>query len=398
MYPSSWPGPLAREQGLAFQYTLPSTGGPATIEKVFPSGAERVVVITQTGGPKVEVAGAREEAPPAPAEPADTTPPPRRLVVDRVPPGGRVTLRIALPETRVDPDAVHLEETRIFLELDDAALQVQEQHMLHVDGKLPVVGKDAAPLLAIPLPEGAVDVRFDRDAFALGLAPDDGVGAVLRGPLPPGASSVQISYHLPLDGGEAIFEKRFGRTLPLLSIYVADTGIHAVSERLHRRRPVKTTDRTYLALEAFQVDPSETVRLALAPLGAPLQLPRFALFAAVALAAGVAVSFLFAPLRGDGSAGNAPAKTAPAANAKQCTRRCAISSTTTRPPSSPTRTTRRCAPSCAHAPRRCCAPSATSPAPGSGTATRAGRARVRRVRRARAIRRSLLRPLRRGAR
>jgi hypothetical protein len=298
VYPSSWPGPLAREQGLAFQYTLPSPGGPATIEKVFPSGAQRVVVVTQTGGPKIEVAGAREETSPAPVEPADATPPSRRLVVDRVPPGGRVTLRVALPETRVDPDAVHLEETRIFLELDDAALQVQEQHLLRVDAELPVVGPDGAPLLAIPVPAGAVDVRFDRDAFALGLAPDDGVGALLHGPLPPGESSVQISYHLPLDGGEAIFEKRFGRTLPLLSIYVADTGIRAESERLHRRRPVRTTDRTYLALEAFQVDPSETVRLSLAPLGAPLQLPRFALFGAVALAAGVAASFLFAPLRG----------------------------------------------------------------------------------------------------
>lgn len=300
VYPSSWPGPLAREQGLAFQYTLPSTGGPATIEKVFPSGAERVVVITQKGGPKLEVTDARDETPPAPAESADTTPPARRLVVDHVPPGGRVTLRVDLPETRVDPDAVHLDEARIFLELDDAALQVQEQHMLHVTGDMPVVGKDGAPLLTIPVPEGAVDVRFDRDAFALGLAPDDGVGAVLRGPLPPGDSSVQISYHLPLDGGDAIFERRFGQTLPLLSIYVADTGLRAESERLHRRRPVKTTDRTYLALEAFQVDPGETVRLALAPLGAPLQVPRFALFAAIALAAGVVASFLFAPLRGDG--------------------------------------------------------------------------------------------------
>lgn len=301
VYPSSWPGPLAREQGLAFQYTLPSTGGPAKIEKVFPSGAERVVVITQVGGPKVAVAGAREEAAPAPAEPAAGGAPTRRLVVDRVPPGGRVTLRIELPETRVDPDAVRLDETRIFLELDDAALQVQEQHMLHVSGDLPVVGENGAPLLAIPLPEGAVDVRFDRDAFALGLAPDDGVGAVLHGPLPPGESSVQISYHLPLTSGEAIFEKRVGRTLPLLSIYVADTGIRVASERLHRRRPVKTTDRTYLALEAFQVDPGETVRLALAPLGPPLQLPRYALFAAVALAAGVIASFLFAPLRGAGT-------------------------------------------------------------------------------------------------
>jgi len=97
--------------------------------------------------------------------------------------------------------------------------------------------------------------------------------------------------------GAVALDLRFGRTLALLSIYIADTGLRTESERLHRRRPVKTTDRTYIALEAFQVEPSETVRLSLAPLGAPLKLPRAALYAVVALAAGLVVSFVAAPLR-----------------------------------------------------------------------------------------------------
>lgn len=302
LYPSAWPGPLAREQSLAFQYTLPAPGGVAEIEKIFPSGAGRVVVIAPPTGPKVVVAGAREEAPPPPAEdaqPAKEQPAARRLVVERVPPGGRVAIRIDVPPTRVDADAVRLEETRIFLELDDAALQVQEEHVLRVDGDLPVVAPPDRPLLAIPVPDGAHQVRFDRNAFALGLAPDDGAGAVLRGPLPPGETRIQVAYDLPVTdpSGTALLERRFGRALPLLSIFVADTGLRAESERLHRRRPVKTPDRSYLALEAFQVDPNENVRLSLAPLGPPPQVPRAALVVLVALAAGGVFAFVAAPLR-----------------------------------------------------------------------------------------------------
>jgi cytochrome c-type biogenesis protein CcmI len=85
----------------------------------------------------------------------------------------------------------------------------------------------------------------------------------------------------------------------LLSLYVADTGVRAESDRLHRRRPVKTPDRTYLALEAFEVEPGETVRLALAPLGAPSPLPRAALLGLVVLAAGLVFAFVAAPLRPD---------------------------------------------------------------------------------------------------
>lgn len=300
LYPSSWPGPLARDQGLAFHYTIPSGSGPVTVEKRFPSGAQRVAFVAPENGPRLTVDGAREEKPDAVgAPPADgAKAPPRRLVLDRVAAGGRVAIRVDVPATRVDADAVRLLETRIFLELDDAALQVQEEHMFEVTGDLPVVAPEAAPLLAIPVPDGATDVRFDREAFALGLAPDDAGGALLRGPLPPGQTKLQIAYHLPVGAaGIATFEKRFGRKLPLLSIYVADTGVRAESDRLHRRRPVKTTDRTYVALEAFEVEPSETVGLTLAPLGPPPQLPRVALLGAVALAAGLVFAFLAAPLR-----------------------------------------------------------------------------------------------------
>ena len=297
LYPSTWPGPLAKDQGLAFQYTLPTASGRVTIEKPFPSGAERVVVLVANKGPKIQVVGAREEQPET--QPAAGEEAPRRFVTDRVPPGGKITIEVDVPETRVDPDAVRLEEVRIFLELDDAALSVQQEYLIAVAGDLPVVAPADSALLTLPVPEGAQEVRFDRDAFALGLAPDEQNGAVVRGPLPPGETRLQIAYSLPVTdpSGAVALDLRFGRTLPLLSIYAADTGLRTESERLHRRRPVKTTDRTYIALEAFQVEPSETVKLTLAPLATPGTLPRVALYALVALAAGVIMSFVAAPLR-----------------------------------------------------------------------------------------------------
>jgi hypothetical protein len=297
LYPSTWPGPLAKDQGLAFQYTLPAAAGPFSVEKVFPSGAQRVVVQVANKGPKIRVAGAREEKPEA--QPASDEEPGQRLVVDRVAPGGKIVMNVDVPATRVDPDAVRLEEARVFLELDDAALSVQEEYQVTVSGDMPVVAPAGGALLTLPVAEGAQEVRFDRDAFALGLAPDDTGGAVLRGPLPPGETKLQIAYHLPVTdpSGAVALDLRFSRMLPLLSIYVADTGLDAESDRLHRRRPVQTPDRTYIALEAFQVEPSEAVHLALTPLGAPAGLPRAALYAVVALAAGLVVSFVAAPLR-----------------------------------------------------------------------------------------------------
>jgi hypothetical protein len=297
LYPSGWPGPLAKDQGLAFQYTLPATSGPLVIEKQFPSGAQRVVVLVPSTGPKLEVVGAREEKPATPAAEGEATA--LQFVLDRVAPGGKVTLKIEVPASRVDPGAVRLEETRMFLELDDAALSVQQETVLVVSGDSAVVAPPGGELLTLPVPEGAQELRFDRNAFALGLAPGDDGGAVLRGPLPPGETRLQIAYQLPVadPSGAVALALRFGRTLPLLSIYVADTGLRTESERLHRRRPVKTPDRTYIALEAFQIEPSETVQLALAPLGAAAKLPRAGLFAVVALAAGLVVSFVAAPLR-----------------------------------------------------------------------------------------------------
>jgi cytochrome c-type biogenesis protein CcmI len=294
VYPSAWEEAGSLDQGITLQYTLPAESGMRALAKRFPRGAEKVVVTVPEGPLAVRVPGGQPEQ--------DTAEGLRHFVVEHVPPGGKVALQIDVPPARSDPAALHLEEVRIFLELDQAALIAREEHLFRVDGDTPIVAADGEPLLAIPLPPGAEDPRFDRGAFALGLVPGTDGGIALDGPIPPGETTVSIAYRMPNPGGSLAFERRFARPLPLLSIFVADTGLRLESPRLHRRRPVRTTDRSYLYLEGFQVEPGEVVSLDLAPLAPRAGPPRLALYAAVAVLAALAAAALMGPLRSAGEA------------------------------------------------------------------------------------------------
>jgi hypothetical protein len=307
VYPSAWEGPAARDQGLSFEYVLPAgADGAAALRKRVLSGAERVVVIAPADTPPAGLPpGARDEG-----ELEIEGRRWRRFVYEGVRPGRELALAFQVPPARTDPAALRLEESRIFLELDDAALLVREELRLTVSGDAPIVGGPGQPLIVLHVPDGAADLRFDRALFERGLRPGDEGEAVLDGPLPPGESTIEIAYHLPVGDPEAgvEFARRFDRRLPLLSIFVADTGLRFQSDRLHRRRPVATPDRTYLHLEAFEVTPEETVSLSLAPLQAAGGLPRAVRYGLVALAAAAAVAFLGGPLRReDTGAAGAPA-------------------------------------------------------------------------------------------
>ena len=150
----------------------------------------------------------------------------------------------------------------------------------------------------LPLPEGAEDIRFSTDANGLGLVCTKlGVGIV--GPVSPGHHGFGLAYTLRSEPDGVRFERRFDRRLPLLRVFVADTGVAVETDRLHRRRPVRDADRTYLLFEAFEVDPEEPLHFSLRALPPRSGSTRPALAAALALGLGC-VTFLVAPLtRGD---------------------------------------------------------------------------------------------------
>ncbi len=287
-------GPLyPGTQEVRYGYGLAAAGGALHFERRFPTGAEGVTVLTRPGGVVGGGAGLR---------------PGGEVVVDgerfasartgALPAGAVLSADLTLPPP-AESDALSLGRATLWLELDDAALSVSEELELDVAGDDPL-GSGGAPLLCLSLPAGARDLRFATSSLELGLSPAPGGALALRGPLPPGTSTLAMRYLLPADAPAADGATDFAQSLPLptplVQIFVADTGVLPKSERLHRRRPVRSADRFYHHLEAFQVAAGEPVALRLERLapqrGSRALAPTFLVLAAVG-----AVLFLGAPLR-----------------------------------------------------------------------------------------------------
>jgi hypothetical protein len=211
---------------------------------------------------------------------------------------GRLPLVLSLPPARLAPEAVSVSAVRLVVRADDAALDVTETHVLDVQGTSRVLGPSAAPLLRIPLPEAAQRLRFGSDQPGVEMAPDPAGGLAAIGSVGPGESVIELAYQLPVGEAPAQLERRFAAHVPVVSIFVADTGQLAPrSERLHRRRPLRTPDLTYLHLEAFEVAPDEPIALELGRLPAPGRSARPLALGAVGLAALVSIWLLTSPLR-----------------------------------------------------------------------------------------------------
>jgi hypothetical protein len=245
------------EQDLSFSYVLPASGERVEIDAAFPSGAERIEVLTPAAGPEPSGEGLIEKEP-------------KRLEGrsfrifegPALAPDQHLTLSLDLPEARVDPDALEVAEVRLLLTHDDAALEVRETHLFTVDGNVGVTAAPGESLLRIHLPLASQDLRFSSGTTGLTLErlPRGGLG--VGGVAPPGESTVKVDYRIPVNGSSVDLVRSFEARVPLLGIYLADTGrLIPESDRLHRRRPVRTGDLTYIHLEAFSVAPGEEVAL-----------------------------------------------------------------------------------------------------------------------------------------
>lgn len=210
------------------------------------------------------------------------------------------------------PGDLRLTALRAVLEADAAALSVREIHELRTEGETPLRGTLQAPLLRIPLPQQAVELRARSSDAGLELRPVPtpaaaGSGAAageslaILGSLAPGELRVELEYRLPAPAADtpARFARRLPVRIPLLEIYLVDTGDLAPrSKLLHRRRPARDGSTNYLRLEAFEVAPGEEVDLTLERLPPRSAVSQgAALAAAWALALG-AVAILLGPLLG----------------------------------------------------------------------------------------------------
>ena len=296
-----WYGPVyLGAQELSWSYVLPPLATAAegdaptrfAFEARVPERTGKLVVLLADASARLEAAGL--------AGPEDAEMDGRRVqrFTREAPAKGPLALAVSLPPARIASGAVSVSEVRAVLRLDDAALDVTETHALRVAGATHVLGTAAAPLLRIPLPEGAERVRFGSDAPGLELAPHPLGGLAALGSVAPGEANIELGYQLALAEAPARLERRFATRVPVLSIFVEDTGRLAPrSERLHRRRPLRTNDLTYLHLEAFEVAADETVGLELGVLPARGRGGRPVALGFVGIAALAAIWLLTSPLR-----------------------------------------------------------------------------------------------------
>jgi hypothetical protein len=286
-------GPLhPGSQEVEFAYSIPGEESILSIERSFPRGAEKAVVMTWAKGPAARGEGLRPGAEVTLGDVTYAT-----LESGALASGDRVAFSLDLGNLSPSVEGLSLTEVQMWLELDDAALDVREQFELVVSGDGPLRSGSDAPLLCLPLPPGAERLRFSAKTLAMGIEPDATGGLALRGPFPPGKSIFAMSYLLRSGTDGVLFARSFPMRLPLLSMSIADTGLLTETDRLHRRRPLRTSDRTYIRLEAFEIEPGETVEVDLTSTPLPRPLPRVATIGVVSAAAVVAVFFLAAPLR-----------------------------------------------------------------------------------------------------
>lgn len=295
------------EQDLSFSYAVPAAAGTVALEKRLAAGAAGAQLLAPESGLEVTAPGLAAAAP----ESLDGRSY-RRFTTGAVAPGGRIRFEVTVPEAQQDPAALGVGEVRVFLEQDVAALTVREEHRLQVAGDRLLVAAPGGRLYRIALPPDARDIRFATDPPGIALVPGEDGGIEVAGPIPAGEATLELLYHVPVNGGRSEVTLQSSRAIPLLSVFVADTGLALDSLRLHRRRPVRTEDRTYLHLEAFDVEPDEKVSIAIASLERGAGLGTTASLLAALLAAGGIAFVLATPLRRSARPADAAAEEAAA--------------------------------------------------------------------------------------
>jgi hypothetical protein len=292
-----WFGPiLPGDAMLEYRYAVPAAEGTLRFARRLPGSPLRVTVLAPAGGPALRAPGLSE------GEATVVAGRGYRVLSGEL--SGSLAFELDVPAARRDPAAVSIAEVRIVGELDPVTFIGREEHVIQVAGETPVLADGDAPLLAIPMPEGASELRFGAPESGTRLAALPGsAGLGVLGPLAPGETVIEVRYRMPVGEGPFRLARRFAARVPLLSVYLADTGnLRVDSDRLHRRRSARTPDRSYIHLEAFELAPGEEATLSVVALPPKRALPRAGTVAFVALAAGLAAFTLAAPLRGRRSA------------------------------------------------------------------------------------------------
>ena len=302
-----WFGPAlpGRSSELGYQLRAAGPGGRAA-HRARAARARRSAsrVLAPAGGPAVAARRARREGEPTVDRRARL---PRALGRARA---GSLALELAVPAARSDPGAVSLARGA-------HPRRARRRRLRRARGArdrgrratAPVARRRRAPAARDPAARRAPRTCASaRRSSATRLVPlPDGAGIGVLGPLAPGETVLEVRYRLPAGDGPFTLERRFAAQR------AAALGVprrHRQPARPSRSAstgavPRTTPDRSYIHLEAFEVAPDETVALRDRDRCRPAaSLPRAALVAFVALAAGLA-AFALARRRCAARAGGA---------------------------------------------------------------------------------------------
>lgn len=288
-------GPLyPGDQRIEYRYALPleEAARSATLPVELGAATERVVVVAGTPGLEVEGAGLVASRDLGDDDGQTLASWARGALGAKE----RVVVRLALPETRRDPDAIAIPRADVWIDHDDTRIDANVNLTLVVDPGPPVAGTAEAPLLRVTLPRGATLQGVAPEAEALNLLANRDGGFDVIGPIGAGEHALSFGWRRPSATEGVALDLRFPRAVQTLNVLIADTGLALDSERLHRRRPFRNGTRNYLHREAYNVEADEVVDLRLEPLRST-GLPRQASIALTVAAAAAAALFLIAPLR-----------------------------------------------------------------------------------------------------
>jgi hypothetical protein len=155
--------------------------------------------------------------------------------------------------------------------------------------------------LVIDLPRGAVSAGLLQGSFPGATVSGDRV--TIRGPFPPGTTSVQIGFRLLYSGSEATVEQTFPANVEQVSVVVEKLGdLHVTSPQFTNHGDVRANDGTPLVLASGGALPAGTpLRLQLSGLPNVSTWPRNVALALAALILGIGARLAFGSRRGDES-------------------------------------------------------------------------------------------------
>ena len=265
--------------------------GRVEVEQRLPDGALRAAVLLPPGMKPPEAARWRDTGETMTVGEEEY----RRFEIPSIEPGGSQLFSFLPPPRSQDASNLRLTRSDYWIDHDDTEVRINANVQLHVDGDLQLISSDDVPLLHIDLPEGAEFQGLSTGSSAFGVTPGANGGLDVRGPLPPGSSSVGYRFRLPA-GEQTRFDLQVSREVEMLNVLIADNGVVIESDRLHRQRPFKQGTRFYLHRQAYQVEAGEKISLALTPISGSGLSQNVARGLAL-LAGALAAIFLVAPLR-----------------------------------------------------------------------------------------------------